>query len=226
MKIPFTKTPVVFGEGVKLNFEHIKSVMEGLLFVAGDEGIEAKELADVLEIDTDTVIDLIHDMQADFKRQKRGLQIVEVAQAFQLTTLPEHAPYFEKLAYSPTYSTLSQASLETLAIIAYRQPITRAEIEEIRGVKSDRAITNLTNKQLIQEIGRAEGPGRPILYGTSREFLEYFGLKSINDLPPVPELDPDQDIENEAELLFSKLNEAGQSEPPQEDNEETEETLK
>ncbi len=188
-----------------LDYDHIKSVIEGLLFVAGDEGIEAKQLADVLEIDTDTVIDLIHDMQADYKRQKRGLQIVEVAQAFQLTTLPEHSSYFEKLAYSPTYSTLSQAALETLAIVAYRQPITRAEIEEIRGVKSDRAINNLVSRQLIQEVGRAEGPGRPILFGTSREFLEYFGLKSINDLPPPPEFEDTSDVEQEAQFLFSQL---------------------
>lgn len=209
-------------EGVQLDFEHIKSVIEGLLFVAGDEGIEAKQMADVLQIETEMVIDIIHDMQADFKRQKRGLQIVEVAQAFQMTTLPEHATYFEKLAYSPTYTTLSQAALETLAIVAYRQPITRAEIEEVRGVKSDRAITNLTNKQLIQEIGRADGPGRPVLFGTSREFLEYFGLKSINDLPPAPEIESDEQLENEAELLFSKLNQT------QEDlnTEEEKETMK
>lgn len=193
--------------GAKLDFDHLKSVIEGLLFVAGDEGIEAKQLAEILELDTTTVVDLIHDMQADFKRQGRGLTIVEVAQAFQFTTLPEHAPYFERLAYSPTHSTLSQAALETLAIVAYRQPITRAEIEDIRGVKSEKAIATLTGKRLIQEIGRADGPGRPILYGTSREFLEYFGLSSINDLPPAPNFERTEDIENEANLLFSKLTE-------------------
>lgn len=163
-------------------------------------------MAEILDLDTDAVIDIIHDMQGDFKRQSRGIQIVEVAQAFQLTTLPEHANYFEKLAQSPVHSTLSQAALEALAIIAYRQPITRTEIEEIRGVKSDRAIASLVGKYLIQEVGRAEGAGRPILYGTSREFLEYFGLNSINDLPPAPDFSNPDEIEQEAALLFAKQN--------------------
>lgn len=188
-----------------IDYQQMKSVIEGLLFVSGDEGIEAKQIAAILDIDVATVIDLIADMQADFTRGERGIRIVEVAQAYQLTTLPEHAPYFERLAYSPTHSTLSQASLETLAIIAYRQPITRLDVEEIRGVKCEKAIQTLVAKGLVQEVGRAEAMGRPIIYGTTKEFLEYFGLSSLDELPDPPAFVDPQELEEETQLLFQKL---------------------
>lgn len=170
-----------------LDYNKIKSVIEGLLFAVGDEGIELKQLAAIIEIDIDTVNDLIHDMQGDFKREKRGIQIVQLADSYQLTTLPEHAKYFERLATSPNNSTLSQAALETLGIVAYKQPITKADIEEIRGVQSERALKTLLNKELIKEVGRMDAIGRPILYGTTKEFLDYFGLKNLNELPPLAE---------------------------------------
>lgn len=169
-----------------MDYDKIKGVIEGLLFISGDEGIEARQLAEIVELPEETVVDLIEDMKADFRRNGRGIQIVEVARAYQLTTLPEHLPYFEKLATSPSQSTLSQAALETLAIIAYKQPITRSEIEEIRGVKCEKALNTLLSKQLIREAGRAEGVGRPILYATTKEFLEYFGLRHLEDLPEPP----------------------------------------
>jgi segregation and condensation protein B len=169
-----------------MDYDKIKSVIEGLLFIAGDEGIDAKQISEIVEVPEDTVVDLLEDMKADFRRSGRGIQIVEVARAYQFTTLPEHAPYFEKLATSPSHSSLSQAALETLAIIAYKQPITRSDIEEIRGVKCEKALNTLLSKQLIREVGRAEGIGRPILYGTTKEFLEYFGLRQLSDLPDPP----------------------------------------
>lgn len=186
-----------------MDTEELKAVIEGLLFVSGDEGIEAKQLAQIVEVDVDMLIDVLEDMKYDFKRQKRGIQIVEIAGCYQLTTLPEHAAYFEKLAYSPTHASLSQAALETLAIVAYKQPITRAEVEEVRGVKSERAIHTLVNKSLIKEVGRKEGTGRAILYGTTKQFLDYFGLNSLEDLPPIPEDVNASQVEQEAELLFS-----------------------
>ncbi|GGK15353.1 segregation and condensation protein B [Caldalkalibacillus thermarum] len=183
--------------------EHLLAVIEGLLFVAGNEGLEAKQIADVLEIKTAAVPQLIEEMKKKFKEQNRGIQVVEIAGSYQLTTRPEHAPYFEKLAHSPSHATLSQAALETLAIIAYKQPVTRAEIEEVRGVKSEKAINTLLNKSLIKEVGRKEGPGRAILYGTTKEFLDYFGLNSLDDLPDLPEeIDMDQ-VKKEANFLFS-----------------------
>lgn len=166
-----------------MNEREMRAVIEGLLFAAGDEGLHPRELAEILEVDVHTVLDTVRRMQEDWKKEGRGLQIVEVAQVFQLTTLPEFAPYFERMARTPNRSQLSRAALETLAIIAYRQPITRAEIEEIRGVKCDKTIQSLQRKGLVKEVGRADGVGRPILYGTTKEFLEYFGLKRIEELP-------------------------------------------
>ncbi|MOA12131.1 Segregation and condensation protein B [compost metagenome] len=146
-------------------------------------------------------------MKNSFEREGRGLQIVQIAGNYQLTTLPQHAPYFEKLAYSPTRSSLSQAALETLSIVAYRQPITRIEVEEIRGVKSERAIHTLVNKDLIEEVGRAEAIGRPILYGTTKAFLDYFALASLKDLPDLADFESSEQLEEETQLLFQKLEE-------------------
>jgi segregation and condensation protein B len=183
----------------------MKSVIEGLLFVAGDEGLDAKHLADVLEVDKKMVIHWIQEMAEEYRMQERGIQIVEIAEAYQLTTLPDHAPYFQRLAYSPSHSTLSQAALETLAIVAYKQPLTRIEIEEIRGVRCEKAIQTLVAKGLIYDVGRAEVIGRPILYGTTKDFLEYFGLRSLEELPPAPAFLSAEDVEEEARVLFDKL---------------------
>jgi segregation and condensation protein B len=188
-----------------LNYQQMKSVIEGLLFASGDEGLDAKQLAEILEQDVHLISDLVHDLKGDLGRAGRGIQIVEIAGAFQLTTLAEHAPFFERLAYSPTRSSLSQAALETLSIIAYKQPITRVEIEEIRGVKSDRALHTLSAKDLIEEKGRAEAVGRPILYGTTKQFLDYFGLGSIKELPDSASFQGDFDLEDETRMLFEKL---------------------
>ncbi|MCS7464628.1 SMC-Scp complex subunit ScpB [Paenibacillus doosanensis] len=188
-----------------MDFQQMKSVIEGLLFVAGDEGLDAKQLAEVLDQHADFIRELVLELQEDFRRQSRGLQIVEMAGAFQLTTLPAHAPYFERLAYSPSRSSLSQAALETLAIIAYKQPITRVEIEEIRGVKAERALQTLVAKDLIIEVDRADAPGRPILYGTTKAFLDYFALSSIEELPETTMFQTDDNLEEETRLLFEKL---------------------
>jgi segregation and condensation protein B len=181
------------------------SIMEGLLFVVGDEGIDAKQLAEILEIDKKEVAHHLEVLQQQYRQQGRGLQIVEVAGAYQFTTLPEHAPYFQRLAYSPSHTTLSQAALETLAIVAYKQPLTRIDVEEIRGVRCEKPIQTLVAKGLIQEVGRAEVVGRPILYGTTKDFLDYFGLRSLNDLPPAPAFLSPEDIEEEAKTWFDKL---------------------
>lgn len=188
-----------------MDFGAMKSAIEGLLFAAGDEGLDVKELADVLEVDAHLVKELVLELQSELKRGRRGVQIVEVANAYQMTTIPEHAPYFERLAAAPTRTSLSQAALETLAIVAYKQPITRIEIEEIRGVKSDRALHTLVAKELIHEVGRAEAVGRPILYGTTKQFLEYFGMRSMQDLPESSLFEGAFDLEEETRLLFGKL---------------------
>ncbi|MFC4599127.1 SMC-Scp complex subunit ScpB [Cohnella hongkongensis] len=188
-----------------MDYSTLKSVLEGLLFVSGDEGISAKTAAEVVETDVEVVKDVLKDLQKEFVKKNRGLRIAEVAGGYRLTTVIEHAPFFEKLAYSPSRSTLSQAALETLAIIAYKQPITRIEIEEIRGVKADRPIHHLVNKDLIEEKGRAEALGRPILYGTTKAFLDYFGLPSIQSLPEPTLADGDDELEERTKLLFDRI---------------------
>lgn len=190
-----------------MNYQELKSIIEGLLFLAGEEGISPKQLAEVTDQRQDLIVEALQDMKSSFENQGRGLQIVQIAGNYQLATLPQHAPYFEKLAYSPSRSTLSQAALETLSIIAYRQPITRIEVEEIRGVKSERAIHTLVNKDLIEEVGRADAIGRPILYGTTKAFLDYFGLASLQDLPDLADFESTEQLEEETQLLFQKLEE-------------------
>lgn len=182
----------------------MKSIIEGLLFMAGDEGLTPKQLADILELDAAVASDIAKDLMKELKQKKRGIQLSFVAGAYRLTTNPDHATYFERMAYTPTRTSLSQAALETLSIVAYRQPITRVDIEEIRGVKSERAIHTLVVKDLIEEVGRAEAIGRPILYGTTKSFLDYFGLAGLDALPEPAETSEDL-LDGEAQLLFDKL---------------------
>jgi segregation and condensation protein B len=188
-----------------MDFQKLKSIIEGLLFMAGDEGLTKRQLSDIMELDAEFSADLVYDLQRDLEREERGIQITEVAGAFRMTTNSDHTPYFERMAYTPTRSQLSQAALETLSIVAYRQPITRIDIEEIRGVKTDRAIQSLVSKDLIEEVGRAEAIGRPILYGTTKSFLDYFGLPSIKELPEPKHVDIDDALDEQTQMLFERL---------------------
>lgn len=203
-----------------LTIQQLRSIIEGLLFVAGDEGLSIPQLADICEVDADQAELAIYMLREQYQTHGQGLQVREIAGSFRLATLGEHAPYFQKLAYSPSHSTISQASLETLAIIAYRQPITRVEIEEIRGVKSDRSVQTLLSRGLIIDLGRSEAVGRPILYGTTKMFLDHFGLNTVSDLP-VPNVVLDENtLEEETRLLFDKL-EAKKKIPPNQHNSST-----
>lgn len=161
--------------------EHAKSVIEVLLFVS-PEPLSLAEICPIVELEQPDVQMLLQELQQQHQRQG-GLQIIEVAGGWQLTTKPSFAPYVERLYKKTTSNTLSRAALETLAIIAYRQPVTRAELELIRGVKSDSSVNTLVEKGLVAEQGRRDGPGRPVLYGTTDEFLRCFGLKDLSELP-------------------------------------------
>ncbi|ULT59891.1 SMC-Scp complex subunit ScpB [Neobacillus drentensis] len=184
------------------------SILESLLFAAGDEGLSLKQLVEVLEVNELHASEMIEDLRQEYDRdEKRGIMIVQMAGTFQLATKKENAAYLKKLVDSPNTSALSQAALETLAIIAYKQPITRAEIEDIRGVKTERPLHTLMAKALIKEVGRAEGTGRAILYGTTKEFLDYFGLKNLKELPQLPEKVEEEYIQEEADLFFEKFQE-------------------
>ena len=169
---------------VEISFPRIKSILESLLFIA-KKPLTAEELAGVLEVEPSIIEKCLQELS--FEYENKGLQIINVAHGWEIATRDENADFVKKLLESPIETTLSPQALETLAIIAYKQPTTRAEIENIRGVVSDSVIKTLLEKRLIAEVGRSEGVGRPILYGTTTAFLRHFGLKDIADLPPLPE---------------------------------------
>jgi segregation and condensation protein B len=170
--------------------DSIKGIIECILFAAGDP-LSLRELSEMTEINDKRIKKIIEDMNHDYNDAKRGLYIVEFNNKFQLSTKPEYGSYIKKLIKPEGRQNLSQAAMETLAIIAYRQPITRIDIDELRGVRSDRAIATLLEKGLIKEAGRMETVGRPILYGTTEDFLKYFGFKNIKELPELIEFNLD-----------------------------------
>lgn len=183
-----------------------KGIVESLLFAAGDEGLTLKQLGQVLEVEEAFAEDIINELTLEYNESlNRGITLVELAGTYQLATKKQNSVYLKKLIDTKNTSSLSQAALETLAVIAYKQPITRIEIEEIRGVKTDRPLHTLTAKALIKEVGRVDGPGRAFLYGTTKEFLDYFGLKSIEELPPLTDKEEDDFIQEEADLFFEKF---------------------
>ena len=164
----------------------IAGPLEAVLFAAGSNGLSTGELAHILQLPPQEVLALCEALMGILEKQGSGISLVEFGGTWQLVTKAEFEPYLRRMATSPTSGTLSTASLEALAVVAYKQPITRAGIEAIRGVQSDRAIHTLVHKQLIRGIGREDAPGRPILYGTTENFLQTFGLRSLEDLPPLP----------------------------------------
>ena len=169
-------------------YRHLKGHVEALLFANGDP-ITADKFAEILEIDRENVIMLIEDLKQDLAGTERGLISVEVAGGYQLSTKPELIPIIERLVVVQE-ARVSLAAMETLAIVAFKQPVTKQEIENIRGVKVDGVVTTLVDRALIKEIGRKEAIGRPILYGTTDEFLKCFGLKSLEELPNLSEFLP------------------------------------
>jgi len=164
-----------------------KSVLETLLFLSG-EPITISTIKETTEFPDPEIKRLIDELMAEYKERNAGLIIVEIANGYQMVTNPEYAEWVKKFRSAHISSRLSMPALETLAIIAYKQPVIRAEIEQIRGVNSDSAIRTLLEKRLIKIIGRKEAPGRPFLYGTTREFLQYFGLKDLTELPTLKDL--------------------------------------
>jgi len=166
---------------------HLK-IIEAVLF-ASDMPVESEKLNVIAGgLTEQDILDVIDNLNREYETQGRPFRIVEVAGGFQFETLPQYGPFVEKLFHTRTRPRLSRASLETLAIVAYRQPISRAEIDALRGVDSDTPIRTLINRELIEIVGRSDSVGKPILYGTTGEFLRYFGLNDIKDLPGADEL--------------------------------------
>jgi segregation and condensation protein B len=165
-----------------MDIKEMEAVVEGLLFAAGDP-VPLEKIAEILELDKKTARLFLSNMIVTIQNSKRGIMMREIDGNYQLCSRPEHHEYIRKLVEPRQKQALSQAAYETLSIIAYNQPVTRAKIEMIRGVNSDSAITRLLERNLIREAGRLDAPGKPMLYETTDEFLRSFGFSSIKDLP-------------------------------------------
>ena len=178
-----------------------KAVLEGLLFVVGEDGLTIDQIIDVLGIEEEQAKAVLMELKKDYEDENRGLRIDFLGNRFKLTTKFEHRNYYQKLIENPESNTLSQAALEVLAIIAYNQPITRVEVDEMRGVNNGQMIRKLIAKGMIKEAGKSTMPGRPNLYATTSEFLDYFGLSSISELPTI--LKEEEPVDEEKELFTS-----------------------
>ncbi|HIX77741.1 MAG TPA: SMC-Scp complex subunit ScpB [Candidatus Fusicatenibacter merdavium] len=164
--------------------EHTKAAIEAVLFAMGDS-LELSKIAKAIGHDTETTRKVLQNMMDDYQREDRGIRIIELENAYQMCTKQEYYEYLVNIALQPKKATLSDVMMETLSIIAYKQPVTRIEIEKIRGVKCDHAINKLIEYNLVQELGRLDAPGRPILLGTTEEFLRNFGVDSTEHLPTI-----------------------------------------
>ncbi len=163
----------------------MEGILEGLLYVSGDNGLTLKEVMSILSLNEEEAKNLVYRLKRQYEEENRGLRLNYLGNTFKLTTKQEHKEYYEKLLENPTTHTLSQAALEVLAIIAYNEPVTRGQIDEMRGVDSVFVLRKLLAKGLIKESGRSNLPGHPILYKTTDDFLDYFGLSTKDDLPDI-----------------------------------------
>lgn len=177
------------------------AIIEALLFVAGDEGLSLNEISELTNISVNKLENILLEMIEKYNNDvETGITIINTADKYQLVTKNKYADYVKSYAQSPFSQKLSRALLETLAIVAYKQPITRVEVEEIRGVQVANNLQKLRSRQLIKEMGRLDRPGRPLLYGTTDFFLDYFGIRSLKELPELIENDNTEGLTN----LFSK----------------------
>ena len=183
-----------------------KAILEGLLFVVGEDGLTFDQIEDVLDIDEESAKELVEELKNDYQDESRGLRIDYLGNRIKITTKSEHKEYYQKLIEHPETNNLSQAALETLAIVAYNEPITRVQVDSIRGVGSTQIMRRLVAKGFIKEKGRSDLPGRPILYETTNEFLDYFGLSSIDELPDVSKFieQNTEEVDENSDLYTSK----------------------
>ncbi|MCJ0579440.1 SMC-Scp complex subunit ScpB [Enterococcus cecorum] len=189
------------------------SQLEALLFVAGDEGMSINELSYVLSLSTEQVFEGLVQLNQKYKEDETcAIELKEYANRYMMTTKGKYQNLLQKYSQSPMAARLSQAALETLAVIAYKQPLTRMEVDQIRGVNSSASIQKLLNFQLIEEKGRLEVPGRPRIYATTDYFMDYFGLKNIDELPDISEMEADL-AQNQSQLLFKEITEEEERTP-------------
>ena len=184
-----------------LDIDSLKSILESVLFVS-DKATSVNNLAQLLEVEAELVEKTLNQMQEEYEAQNRGFQLRAVAGKWSFFTNPANHQYVEHYISSIDFKKLTQAALETLSIIAYKQPVTKAYINEIRGVNSDGSVATLLQKGLIKDRGRDKSPGGPILYGTSRKFLEQMNINSTKDLPNLREFAPDDDTKEQIKQSF------------------------
>lgn len=189
-------------EVITLGMKELEAAIEAILFTMGNS-VELSVIAKALQLDTETTRKLMQRMIDRYNEEGHGLQIIELEQSYQMCTKREYYEYLIRIALQPKKPALTEVMLETLSIIAYKQPVTKAEIEKIRGVKCDHAINKLVEYNLVKELGRLDAPGRPILFGTTEEFLRSFGVQGVDDLPvpdPVKVADFKAEAEEEIQL--------------------------
>lgn len=191
-----------------MDLARIEAIIEAVLFTMG-ESVEVDKLATAIEHDVDTTKKIVHNMMDKYQDANRGIRIIELDNAFQMCTKTEYYEQLIKVASQPKKYVLTDVLLETLSIVAYKQPITKLEIEKIRGVSSDHAVNKLVEYGLVKELGRLDAPGRPMLFGTTEDFLRSFGVQSIDELPVISE-DMVERFKDEAEMEIhsSSLDEA------------------
>lgn len=183
---------------METDINKLEATIEAVLFTMG-ESVEVDKIAAAIDHDVDTTRKIVHNMMDKYEVGDRGIKIIELDNAFQMCTKPEYYENLIKVASQPRKYTLTDVLLETLSIIAYKQPITKMEIEKIRGVSSDHAVNKLVEYGLAKELGRLDAPGRPMLFGTSEDFLRTFGVQSIDELPVISE-DLVEKFKDEAEM--------------------------
>lgn len=185
-----------------MEIEKLQGVIEAILFTMG-ESVELSKIAAAIEHDENTTKKIIHNMMDKYEEETHGIRIIELEDSFQMCTKKDAYEYLIKIAKQPKRYVLTEVLLETLSIIAYKQPVTKLEIEKIRGVKSDHAVNKLVEYGLVEEVGRMDAPGRPLLFGTTEEFLRRFSVQSLDELPVI---NPEQvehfkeEAEDEAQL--------------------------
>ena len=182
-----------------------KAILEGILFIVGDEGITIDEIKNILEVNDEEIKSLLMELKKDYEDEGRGLRISYLGNSFKLTTKEEHKEYYERLVTDSKNATLSNAALEVLAVIAYNEPITRLKVDEIRGVNSSQIIRRLLARGFIKISGREDTIGKPNLYKTTDDFLDYFGLSSKDDLPEV--IFKEKEVDDNTDLYESNYKE-------------------
>lgn len=190
----------------------MEGILEGLLYVQGDTGLTLKEVMSILGISEEEAKELVYRLKMSYEQENRGLRLSYLGNTFKLTTKQEHKDYYEKLLESPSSHVLSQAALEVLAIVAYNEPITRGQVDEMRGVDSTFMIRKLLAKGLLKEAGKSDMPGHPTLYKTTDDFLDYFGLSTKDDLPDISQIELELDDEKEKDLFHSNYKEIEEKE--------------